>query len=644
MLTRKFSLILIFSIILTLGLSISLGSLLAAWTPPSSAPPDGNIPIPINEGSSLQAKRGALILNTDDNPNGLVVQFGNVGIGMTPGAGYKLDVSGNINASSICIGGDCKSSWPVSSGGTVTSITAGSGLSGGTITTSGTISLNMANANTWTALQTYSAGQTISGGNLTFSQTGNPYFYVDSNRGVQIRLDADNNTADEFAINNGLNTKVFSVDESGILQVGSVPWARISGYPGESDPQVGTLDISKWCMSNGSGTQVNCTYDAPGGGGGVSSVSNSDTTLTISPTTGAVVASLNLAKANTWTAAQTFSGLNTSGASNLNIATNVIKAQGTATEVAVNYNNGTIKGFTVYDSTNPLLRVDSAGDVSVAQDLSFSGELRPDGLICGNGQILQKTGADNWDCVAMPVGGGGTVTSITAGSGLSGGTITTSGTISLNMANANTWTADQTFTGNLIINSQQLNHNTDNPFYINSNDALQLRINANGGSGEFGVNNSANTRVFTVKDNGDTVIGGTGKITVTTVDPVFNINGEKYATYMADYAGGTRIETSGVVQLNSENKYTIDFDNLEKGSDLWLFWQASNKDLETIAVLLTSSFKGTAWYKKDGHRLIIYGSEKGEISYRLSAPRVDFKKWGNLTEDQTLEGINVSDY
>jgi len=36
--------------------------------------------------------------------------------------------------------------------------------------------------------------------------------------------------------------------------------------------------------------------------GGVSSVSNSEGTLTISPTTGAVVATLNLAKANTWTA------------------------------------------------------------------------------------------------------------------------------------------------------------------------------------------------------------------------------------------------------------------------------------------------------------------------------------------------------
>jgi hypothetical protein len=39
---------------------------------------------------------------------------------------------------------------------------------------------------------------------------------------------------------------------------------------------------------------------------GVTSVSNSDSTLTITPTTGAVVGSLNLAHANTWTALQTF--------------------------------------------------------------------------------------------------------------------------------------------------------------------------------------------------------------------------------------------------------------------------------------------------------------------------------------------------
>lgn len=43
-----------------------------------------------------------------------------------------------------------------------------------------------------------------------------------------------------------------------------------------------------------------------GGSGAVSSVSNSDATLTVSPTIGAVVASLNLTHANTWTGQQTF--------------------------------------------------------------------------------------------------------------------------------------------------------------------------------------------------------------------------------------------------------------------------------------------------------------------------------------------------
>ena len=42
------------------------------------------------------------------------------------------------------------------------------------------------------------------------------------------------------------------------------------------------------------------------GGYGVTSVTNSDSTLTISPTTGAVIASLNTTHANSWTGAQTF--------------------------------------------------------------------------------------------------------------------------------------------------------------------------------------------------------------------------------------------------------------------------------------------------------------------------------------------------
>lgn len=63
---------------------------------------------------------------------------------------------------------------------------------------------------------------------------------------------------------------------------------------------------------------------------------------------------------------------------------------------------------------------------------------------CSNGQVLQWGASGDPACASVP--GTGTVTSITAGVGLSGGTITSSGTISLNLSNANTWTGLQTFT------------------------------------------------------------------------------------------------------------------------------------------------------------------------------------------------------
>ncbi len=65
-----------------------------AWTGPTNTAPDGNVSAPLNVSSSAQSKSAGLLLNTGGATNGLLVQYGNVGIGtVTPG--YKLEVSGS---------------------------------------------------------------------------------------------------------------------------------------------------------------------------------------------------------------------------------------------------------------------------------------------------------------------------------------------------------------------------------------------------------------------------------------------------------------------------------------------------------------------------------------------------------------------
>jgi len=117
----------------------------AQWSAPTQTPPNGNPSAPLNAGSTAQSKVAGLLLNTGNFTNGLIVQFGNVGIDTTS-PNYTLDVNGLINGTQLCISGVCRNSWPSSSSGTVTSITSGTGLTGSSnpITTSGTISLNTA--------------------------------------------------------------------------------------------------------------------------------------------------------------------------------------------------------------------------------------------------------------------------------------------------------------------------------------------------------------------------------------------------------------------------------------------------------------------------------------------------------------------
>lgn len=76
----------------------------AAFTAPTVAPPGADAYAPLHTSSDAQSKVGGLLLNTGGATNGLLVQFGNVGIGtISPAA--KLDVTGEVkfgNTSATC--------------------------------------------------------------------------------------------------------------------------------------------------------------------------------------------------------------------------------------------------------------------------------------------------------------------------------------------------------------------------------------------------------------------------------------------------------------------------------------------------------------------------------------------------------------
>lgn len=53
-----------------------------------------------------------------------------------------------------------------------------------------------------------------------------------------------------------------------------------------------------------------------------------------------------------------------------------------------------------------------AATSTIVQTLKFYDELMPDGSACSDGQILKKTGANNWDCAADDGGAGGGISSL----------------------------------------------------------------------------------------------------------------------------------------------------------------------------------------------------------------------------------------
>lgn len=79
--------------LLVVASTLLVANTLYAWTAPTQNPPNGNVSVPLNEGSSSQVKNGALGVNT-------LAVYGNAG------------VNGSLTAGSLCLAGVCNGTWP----------------------------------------------------------------------------------------------------------------------------------------------------------------------------------------------------------------------------------------------------------------------------------------------------------------------------------------------------------------------------------------------------------------------------------------------------------------------------------------------------------------------------------------------------
>lgn len=173
------------------------------------------------------------------------------------------------------------------------------------------------------------------------------------------------------------------------------------------------------------------TWATPAGGGAVDSVSNADSSLTISPTTGDVVASLNVGNSNTWTADQILSDDTklSFGASDASIAWNTAQTND-ALFIGVDSTSRTIiiceqadigTDFGHANQSNPTLFIHSADAAETSDWISLSHDGSSPILQGGNGflRIRMSSGLviDNGVTNVLTISTDATKTTLLSGTG-----------------------------------------------------------------------------------------------------------------------------------------------------------------------------------------------------------------------------------
>ncbi len=336
----------------------------------------------------------------------------------------------------------------------------------------------------------------------------------------------------------------------------------------------------------------------------VSSLASAGSSLTISSPTGNVDASLNLGHSNTWTVAQYFStlgvgsttitsalGVQGDGLFSGNLSVANLTATGTITFKGLGAGIGHLSSSGVLSSSAVALgSSDVSGTLGIANGGTASGTAASGlgGLLTGNGtsainaaavsgpltfssNTLAITLADathngylsSTDWNTFNGKGSGTVTNIAVNSSLTGGPITTTGTLGINLANPNTWTAVQTFNDGATTTSLSVLGTASSTTYIagaGSNSLPSYTFSADQTTGIYIGGSGGNRLDFTQ--------GGTKAAEITSgalfvAGNISGTSGTAHSFVLDGTAGGPFINTYGFQGDQNTGIYSNTNDNLQ---------------------------------------------------------------------------------
>ena len=266
-------------------------------------------------------------------------------------------------------------------------------------------------------------------------------------------------------------------------------------------------------------------------------------------------------------------------------------------EIRLNGSNDMLVGASTLFAQNASVQLnfETFGSyASTSGNLSFQGELLPDGVTCGANDILKRTGANNWDCATDSTGTGlgafevrenspisttfrdGSIASLSFNDGAFN--VTASGTedviIKLDYTNGPASLSQAaTITGNWV--------NTDNPWADNEVvDAITISGGIIGANSISGLQTT--TATLTFGDNGDNIVfdSNTWDITGAGVGSGFT----QFTVDNLDFNGNSFTSTTGGITIAPNSSLL----NITGAASI-------STNFEAVGYASASAFRGTAF-------------------------------------------------